>query len=211
MCGLIMCITLLQEDLITGWLSNKVVVEGCVKWQKALIIGNGLSSLGLTLVALLSLIIMNLWSKIGSAITESSNNSNGLRGHKNVRGVNESIHSKITNKTNTDTEEDLIIIAQDIEIYLKENIVKHGNSGKGKLLNFINNKIKVLWVNLKDTIIYLNKYLKVILGTVYDTLYSSLLQIYNVIYGGKIREEANALGNAKDTNKSNNRNIRKIS
>jgi hypothetical protein len=146
LCDLIMLIALLHEGLITGGLSNEVVFEGCVKWQNFLIFGYGLSSLGLALVVMLSLTKVNLYYKIGSAITKSSNiYKNGLGDQLTVKDINECIYSEITNRVNTETGEDLTITQDTIEkLYLKENVIKHGNSGKGKLLNFIKNIIKIL-------------------------------------------------------------------
>lgn len=204
LCDLIMLLTLLHEGLNTEGLSNEVVLEGCVKGQNFLIFGYGLSSLGLALVVMLSLMKVNLYNKIGSAITKFSKNKIKLRDQLTVRDINECIYSEITNRVNTETGEDLTITQDTIEkLYLKENVIKHGNSGKGKLLNFIMNIVKILWVKLKETIIYLNGYLNIIISIVSDVLLSSYKQDNNSIHGGKISKEANALGNAKDTDKYN--------
>ena len=126
-----MLIALLHGGLITEGLSNEVVFEGCVKWQKILNFGYGLSCLGLALVVVLSLMKVNLYYKNGSAITESSNIKNRLGDQINVRGINECVYSKTTNMVNTGIEEDLTS-TQDImkNLYLKENLIKHGNLGK---------------------------------------------------------------------------------
>jgi RNA-directed DNA polymerase len=197
-----MLTSLLQEDLNTGGLSNEVVFEGCVKWGKFQILSVGMSILDLTLVMLLSLTKVNLHYKNGSAIPESSKNLFNRSGDQiTARDVNKTVCSITTSRVNTVTEEDLINMHDTGKLYHKENNIKHGNFGKNKLLKDIENIMNVLWNYLKDTVIYLYGYIVVILNIViYNVLYSSKpMQEYDSIHGGKICEEANALGNPKDT------------
>lgn len=209
-----MLIAFIHESLNTGRLSNEVIFEGCVKWQKILIFGNGFSSLGLALVIVLSLTKVNLHYKIGSTITVSSecyelnHNKNGYGDKTSARGINEAVYLESASIVNTETEEDLITIQGTIMsklMYLKNILIKHGNLGKDKSLNLITNKIRILWGNLKDTVVYLIGYLEEMKSIVYDVLFSSLWQENNSIHGGKINKKANDLGNAKYTGKHSNR------
>jgi len=206
LCGLIMITSLLHEDLSTGGLSNEIVFEGCVKWGKVQILSLELSILDLTLVMLLSLTKVNLHYKNGSAILESSKNY-WFEGQINARDINETVCFETTSMVNTVTEEDLINIHDVGLLHQKENNIKHGNLGKGKLLKNIENRMYIPWRRPRDTVIYLYGYLIEILNIViYNVLYlSKSMQEYDSIHGGKIREEANALINLRDTENYINR------
>lgn len=193
-------------SLNTGGLSNEIIFEGCVKWEKIQIISEGLSTLGLTLVVLISLMKVNLCNKIGSAILGSSDNLNRSESSIIVSDVDESVHCESANKNYTKTEEDLLIIQEiDINQNPKAYILKHGNLGEDIQLT-LNNDIFRLLVK-EVTAIYLH--LCLVIDIVRNNLlYSSLFkQEYNRLHGGKISEEANVLGNARNTGKYNNRGI----
>ena len=150
-------------------------------------------------MVLLSLTKVNLHIKNGSAISESSNIISRFRGHKIVRNIDETVCFEITNKVNTITEENLINTHDEI-FYQKTLNSKRGNPGKDLKLNLNAVTFKILKTKSKDTALYLYFYLKILNIINSNILYSSNnLQEYTRIHGGKISEEANALGNTRDT------------
>lgn len=198
MSGSISCI-LLHVSLNTKGTSNEMFFGGCVKWRTIQNIGEGFSILGLTLVILLSLTKVNFHMKSGSAIPQSSNQISRLRGKKIVRNTDETVCFKTTNKANTTTGKDLINIHDKI-FYQKTLNSKRGNPGKGIKLNLNAVTFKILKTKSKDTALYLHFYLRILNIVNFNLLCSSNnLQEYIRIHGGKISEEANALGNARDT------------
>jgi hypothetical protein len=72
--------------------------------------GKRFSTLGLSLVMLLSVIIVNLRYKNGLAIPKSSNVVLQFRDSLNARNIDKTIYFKITSMVNTVTEENLITI-----------------------------------------------------------------------------------------------------
>nr|YP_008475173.1 hypothetical protein [Candida labiduridarum]AGS44482.1 hypothetical protein [Candida labiduridarum] len=211
-CDSIVCRSLVHWDLNTGGQSNEAVFEGCRKWQKDQKLGYDPSSLGLALVVLLSLTKVNLHIKTGTAIAGNpkiyyaNNEIKNISGQIITRGINETIYLKITSKAKTDTEEDLtntqdmkVVTNKGTKLYQEENKSKRGNLGNDRLLKFIMNNIKVLWVKSKDTVIYLYVYIIYILYIVFDLVSSSVQQEDISINGGKISKKANVLGNARNT------------
>lgn len=194
--------TLLHVSLNAGNTPNEVFFEGCVKWGSFQDIGEEFSTLGLTLVILLSLMKVNLYIKNGSAIPKSSNIAYRVRFRDQIiaRNIDEAICFKPTSKVNTITEGNLIII-HDKSFYQKAINSKRGNFGKGIKLNLNAFTFKILGVKFKDTVLCLYFYLRFILNLVsFNLLYSSSKkQEYNRIHGGKISEKANVSGNAKNT------------
>ena len=192
--------SLLHVSLNTGRTLNEVFSEGCVKWGNVRrSIGEGMSTLGLTLVILLSLTRVNLCIKNGSAIPKSSNKIFRFRDQKIARNADEVVCFKTTSKVYTITEEDLIIIHE--KFFQKAINSKCGNLGKDIKLNLNAVTFKILGIKSKDTVLCLCFYLRFILNLVnFNLLYSSIkIQEDNRIHGGKINEEANASGNAEDT------------
>ena len=190
-------VLVLHERLNTGGLSNEVISEGCVKWGKVRMSGGELTTLVLTLVMFFSVMKMNLCCKIGSAIPKSSVQKYDFGTKRNVRGVYGSVHLKITNMVNTKTGEHL----NDVHDFLKANNIKRGNLGKSIRLNLNTVLFKIFRSNSKDTILYLYFYsIKLLNLVIYNLFYSKILfPEYYRVYGGKIREKANALSNVKDT------------
>jgi hypothetical protein len=129
MSGLIVSI-LLHESLSTEGLYNEIISEGCVKWVKVRNIGKGFSTLDLTLVVLLSLTRVNLWSKNGSARSKSSNIIIRFRDQLSARSVDETVCSEITSTVNTITEGNLRTTHY-INTYKKIINSKRGNPGNG--------------------------------------------------------------------------------
>lgn len=204
-------LNLVQERLSTGGLSNEVVSEGCVKWQKPYKTRKGVSSLVLTLVDVLSPMKMNLYIKTSSAIIKSPRDlKNWFEDEINVSNINECVCYETTNIVNTRTEEGLIT-SQDknyLEVIFnnrmcpKETLSKHGNLGKNVLVKIIKINIILLWHKLKDPLIHLMSKLNLEIMIIYvlNYLLSSLpKQEGRYHHGGKISKKAKALGNAKDT------------
>lgn len=192
-------VLVLHERLNTGGLSNEVISEGCVKWGKVRMSGGELTTLVLTLVMSFSVMKMNLCRKIGSAIPKSSVQKYDFGTKRNVRGVYESVYLKITNMVNTNTGEHL----NDVHDFPKANNIKRGNLGKNIRLNLNTVLFKIFRFNSKDTILYSYFYsIKLLNLVIYNLPYSKILfSEYRRVYGGKIREKANALSNVKDTTK----------
>lgn len=193
-------IGLLHVSLNTGGISNEMFFEVCVKWGNFQNIGKEFSTLGLTLVVLLSLTKVNLYNKNGLAILKSSKIILRFKGQLKARGGNETVYSENVSMAHTVTEENLII-TRDKNIYQKTIYIKRGNLGKDikSILNAVS--FKLLWVKPKDTIVYLYFYLRKSLNLVsYNLLGSSTyVQECSRLHGGKIREKANALSNVKNT------------
>lgn len=123
--GLIV-IALSHVSLNTEETSNEVFFEGCVKWRNAQNIGERLSTLGLILVSILSLMKVNLCIKNGPAILKSSNMIFRFRDRIIVRNTDEAVCFKIASKVNTITEGNLISI-HDKNFYQKAINSKRGN------------------------------------------------------------------------------------
>ena len=193
-------IKLLHVSLNTGEISNEIFFEVCVKWGNLQNIGEEFSTLGLTLVVLLSLTKVNLYNKNGSAISKSSKITSRFRGQLNARGVAETVHSENASMANTVTEENLRI-TRDKNIYQKAIYIKRGNLGKNIKLILNTVSFKLFWPKPKDIVVYLYFYLKKILNLVsYNLLgLSTYVQECSRFYGGKICEKTNALSNVKDT------------
>ena len=142
---------------------------------------------------------MNLHIKNGSAILKSFNKVFRFRDIKIVRNTNESVCFKITNKVNTITEGNLIIIFDKNfykSFYQKAINSKHGNPGKVYKLNLYNVTYKILEIKFKETVLYRYLYLNVILSLVsFNLLNSSIIEIQEHfrIHGGKISDKAKIL------------------
>lgn len=192
--------TLLHENLSTEKLLNEVVSEGCVKWEKIQNIGEGLTTLGLALVVLLSLTKVNFCYKNGSAIPKSSNIVLRFRDRLSARNIDETVCFETTSMVNTITEENLII-THDINIYQKAINSKRGNFGNVIQLTLNAVSFKLFRIKSKDTVVYLYFNFREILNLVNFNLScsSSEIQEYNRLHGGKICEKANAFSNTKDT------------
>jgi hypothetical protein len=126
--------TLLHVSLNAEKAPNEVFFEGCVKWGNVQGIGEEFSTLGLTLVILLSLMKVNLYIKNGSAIPKSSNIAFRFRDQIIARNIDETVCFRTTSKVYTITEGNLITI-HDKSFYQKTINNKRGNFGKGIKLN----------------------------------------------------------------------------
>jgi hypothetical protein len=188
---------LLHGDLNTEGLFNEVVSEGCVKWGKIQKLAEEFSTLGSTLVILISLMKMNLHYKNGSAIPKSSNIFFRFGDQTNARDVPGAIYSKTTSMVNTITEENLLATHGIID-YQKTISVKRGNLGK--VAQLILNPVSFRQLQ-KDTFVFLHFYLRKILNLVIFDLHfsSNNMQELCGLHGGKISKKANVLGNAKNT------------
>jgi len=169
-----------------------------VKWGKAQNVEEELSILDLTLMILLSLTKVNLCYKNGTAIPESFNKFLRFRGQLSAKGIDESVCLETASTVNTITEENLKVI------YDMNSCQKVINRKRGNSKNQMQLTLKVVLVKLlagKNTIAFLHFDLKNFINLVCFNLLclSFKLQEFNIMYGGKIREKANALGNAKDT------------
>lgn len=188
--------------------SNESYSKGCMGMGKIYVNGICISTLYRTLVIFFSLTKVNFHFKNDSAtlvFSALSNINTGDEGKQTIKGVNEAIYSDITNRAYIITERDWNII-QDIANYLKNKNIKCGNLGNVILLK--NNYVVIILfskTNNMTTIILINKfkftYLK---NSVSHTPQSSItIQECAVLYGGKISDQANALSNVRDTDKSN--------
>ena len=198
--------TFLHAGTNTGDKFNEAYFKGCMGMGKRHINGMCTSTLYRTLAIFFSLTKVNFHLKNDSATPVSSvvRISNTGDGDKQaIKGVNESIYSDITNSVHIITERGWNII-QDNGYYLKNKNIKCGNLGKVILLN--NGSVVIissLTNNNMTTIICINKetYLN---NSVLHTTHSSItIQEGAVLYGGKISDQANALSNVRDTDKSN--------
>ena len=136
---------------------------------------------------------MNLRCKIGSAIPTSSRLYSDFGTKRNVRSVDGSVYPEITNMVNTNTGE-LLKTTQHI---LKTNNTKRGNPGKIVRLNLSTVQFRISSTS-RDPVLQL--YHCSFENVVIINLFGSKMlhpELYRV-YGGKIREKANALSNYKD-------------
>jgi len=188
-------ILVLHESLNTGGPSNVVSSEVCGKWGKARMVWWRARYPRLNFVIVLRTTKVNLRCKIGSAIPKSSRPYLGFGAEKNVRGIDETVYSVITNMTNTNTGEFLRTIRR----ILKTNNIKRGNPGKVVRLNLGTVQSKVSDFTRAPALqLYHRSFMYVVIN---NNLFCSKMshpEFYR-IYGGKIREKANALSNSKDT------------
>lgn len=193
-------------SLNTGGLFNEVIFEGCVKWGTIQIISEEFSTLGLTLVVLISLMKVNLHFKIGSAILRSSDNLNRSESSYITSGIDECVYHESTSKNYTKTEEDLLT-TQDNDKYHnpKAYILKHGNLRKEIQLTLNADTFRLLLIKVTAVFLHLCLILNIV---IYNLIFSSYKkQEYIRMHGGKIRDKANVLGNARNTISYNNRGI----
>lgn len=197
--GLI-AILMLHRSLNTGEILNKIFSEGCIIWRKARNVDEELSTLDLTLVILLSLMKVNLCYKDGSAIPKSFNKFLRFGDQLSAKGINGSVCFETASMVNTITEENLKVI-HDMILCHKVINSKRGNLGNEMqlILNVV--LFKLLVSKRKNTVAFLHFDFKKFTNLVSLNLLHSSIQIqeFNRMHGSKIREEANALGNAKDT------------
>lgn len=196
----------LHLSLNTEGLSNEIIFEGCVKWGKVQRISEELSTLGLTLVVLISLTKVNLHFKIGTAILRSSDYLIRSKSSYITSGIDESVYHESASKNYTNTEEDLLI-TQENDKYQdpKAYILKHGNLIKDIQLTLNADTFRLLTNKVTAIYLHLCLYINIVIK---NLLYSSeKKQEYKRMHGGKIREEANVLGNARNTISYNNRGI----
>ncbi len=193
-----------QQGLSTGAYSNEGMSEGCViRGNRANISDGPLSTLILIPAVLLSLTKVNHYFKNGSAIIWGVTriNSEGLT----MKGVNEAVLPLIRIGTNSITDENLTA-TQDSRIYWNSETIsiKRGNLGKEiqlKLMEWINIPLgdsRDTGVNLLDS---RDKFILVFfLLNVTDLVGTSCNRQESICqYGGKISEEANVRGNARNT------------
>lgn len=190
----------------TGDKFNETYFEGCMGMEKIHIDGICTSTLYRTLVIYFSLTKVNFHFKNDSATLVSSSISilnTGDEDKPTIKSVNESVYFDITNRVNIITERSWNII-QDNKNYLKNKNIKCGNLGKVILLKNGSVEIIVSFMNNNMAIIiFINKktYFK---NSVLHTTQSSITIQEGVVFnGGKISDQANALGNTRDTDKSN--------
>lgn len=192
----------LHEYLSTEGLANELISEGCTKWGKIQTLSEVFSTLDIALVVILSLMRMNPYYKIGSAILGSSEINSRSKSFIYERNKDECIYFKSIIRS-TKTEEDLIFIQDGNS--LKAYLTKHGNLGKGILLKWNNVKFHILKSWFKVTVIYLYVYSLLGIVRLYNLFIISFIQIINRIHGGKISEEAKVLSNVRNTIKHQSR------
>jgi len=187
---------------------NETYSEGCIGMGNTCITGVCASTLYRTLVVNYSLTKVNSHFKNDSATPNSSELciiNTGVGGNQTIKSINETICTDITNSANITTEKDWNLI-QDNNSYLKNINIKCGNLGKVVLLN--NDVVVIIRLVLKlnnniTTIILIIKYID-LKNSVIHTIYSSItIQEFDVLYGGKIYEQAKAPSKFGDTEESN--------
>jgi len=126
-------------------------------------------------------------------------------GNQTIKSINETICTDITNSTNITTEKNWNLI-QDNNSYLKNINIKCGNLRKVVLLN--NDVVVIIRLVLKlnnniTTIILIIKYINLKNSVIHTTYSSITIQEFDILYGGKIHEQAKAPSKFGDTEESN--------
>ena len=187
---------------------NEACFEGCMGMGKMHIDGICTSTLYRTLAIYFSLTKVNFHFKNDSAtliFSVLSISNTGDEDKQTIKSINESVHFDITNRVNIITERDWNTI-QDNTNYLKNKNIKCGNLGKVILLN--NGLVEInmpsdMMNNNMTTIIFINKETYLNNSVLHATNSSITIQESTVLYGVKISDQANALSNVRDTDKSN--------
>jgi RNA-directed DNA polymerase len=186
--------------------SNEIYSEGCMGMGKVYINGIYISTLYRTLAIYFSLTKVNFHLKNDSATLVFSDISNlftGDEGKLTIKSINETVCTDITNRAYIITERDWNII-QDNENYLKNKNSKCGNLEKVVLLkNGFVVIIPSLKTNNRTTIVFINNFSYLENSVLHTTQSSITVQECAVLYGGKISDQAKALSNVRDTDKSN--------
>ena len=185
----------LHMNLNTGRVFNETFSEGCVKWGKSQNVDEETSTLDLISMIFLSLTKVNSCYKDGSAIPVSFNKPLRFRGVISVKDTSEAVCFKTASTANTITEKNLKI-THDTVWCQKVVYSKRGNLGYEVYRNLIIILSKFLKIG---SLLYL--VLKYFLNPVNSNLFYSSIQLQESsrIHGGKIRKEANALSDRRDS------------
>jgi RNA-directed DNA polymerase len=186
--------------------SNEAYSEGCMGMGKIYIDGIYISTLYRTLDIYFSSTKVNFHFKndpatlVFSALSILNTEDEGKQ---TIKGINESVYPDITSRANIITERDWNIIQDNVN-YLKNKNSKCGNLGKVVLLK--NGSVVIILsskTNNMTTIIFINNFFYLKNSVLHTTHSSIIIQEGVVLYGGKISDQANALSNVRDTDKSN--------